>query len=280
MRIKYFCPLWGSEHLPWEIFLEKVKGAGYNGIEAFFPLNLQDSEKSKIKRLLQAFELELIGQHCQTTDLVLKKHLEVYEAHLQNLAYFEPIFINSQTGRDCFSFQENKAVIELAQTFSEREGIKVVHETHRGKFSFCTTNTKLYLDTFPDLRLTADFSHWCNVAESLLQDQQHIVTLAIQRADHIHARIGFAQGPQINDPRSPEWKETVDCYLSWWDAIIEAKREQGADMLTISPEFGPSPYTPVLPFTNQPVTSQWDVNCYMMDLLKKRYHYTAKILAT
>jgi hypothetical protein len=26
------------------------------------------------------------------------------------------------------------------------------------------------------------------------------------------ARIGHDQGPQVNDPRAPEWKETVDLY--------------------------------------------------------------------
>jgi hypothetical protein len=120
------------------------------------------------------------------------------------------------------------------------------------------------------MRLTADFSHWCNVSESLLEDQQDAVNLAIARTDHIHARIGWQEGPQINDPRAPEWKDIVEVHLGWWDRIVEAHRLSGQD-LTITPEFGPYPYMPTLPFTRQPVASQWDINEYMMNLLKKRY---------
>ena len=42
-------------------------------------------------------------------------------------------------------------------------------------------------------------------------------------------------------------------------------------MLTITPEFGPPPYLVTLPFTQQPLTDQWAVNVFMMNLLKERY---------
>jgi hypothetical protein len=48
---------------------------------------------------------------------------------------------------------------------------------------------------------------------------------------------------------------------------------QKADMsaLTVTCEFGPSGYLPTLPYTQQPVASQWDINVFMKDLLKKRW---------
>ena len=60
---------------------------------------------------------------------------------------------------------------------------------------------------FLNLRVTFDVSHWCNVHESLLADQQETVDMTLQRVDHIHARIGHPEGPQVNDPRAPEWEE-------------------------------------------------------------------------
>lgn len=31
--IKFLCPRWGSEDIPWDIFLKQVKDAGFSGIE-------------------------------------------------------------------------------------------------------------------------------------------------------------------------------------------------------------------------------------------------------
>ncbi len=63
-----------------------------------------------------------------------------------------------------------------------------------------------YMEKIPELRITFDVSHWCNVHESLLEDQPETVDMTLQRVDHIHARIGHPEGPQVNDPRAPEWE--------------------------------------------------------------------------
>ena len=64
---------------------------------------------------------------------------------------------------------------------AQRLGIRVLHETHRGRFAFHTASLLPYLHRFPQLRLTADFSHWCTVSESLLSDQQGLLNQIIPR---------------------------------------------------------------------------------------------------
>jgi hypothetical protein len=120
------------------------------------------------------------------------------------------------------------------------------------------------------LRLTLDISHWCNVHESYLGDQDETVTLALNRTDHIHARIGHPEGPQVSDPRAPEWKQAVETHFAWWDKIVERKKKEGK-LMTILTEFGPPDYMPTLPYTRQAVANQWDINVYMMEILRKRY---------
>lgn len=150
-------------------------------------------------------------------------------------------------------------------------GIPIVHETHRGKFSFALHITRQYLEKIPDLELGLDLSHWCNVAESLMQDQLVALALALVRTRHIHARVGYTEGPQIIDPRLPEWEETMNFHLSCWDKVYENFKMMNREYLTITPEFGPYPYMIHLPFTQMPVANQWDINLYMKDLLKERY---------
>jgi sugar phosphate isomerase/epimerase len=274
VHIWFFCPLWGSSHLDWKTFFARVKEAGYDGVEMSLPM-----DKRKQKRILDLVEshgLKWIAQHWETGDPEPGGHLKSCERFLYNLASAKPLFINSQTGRDFFGFEANRTILERAAAIARETGVRILHETHRGRFSFSTTSTLGFLEALPDLRLTADFSHWCAVSESYLQDQPAAMRAAIERADHIHARVGFPQGPQVNDPRAPEWEQALEHHLAWWDAIVAEHRRRGSEALTITPEFGPAPYMPELPYSREPLSDQWEVNVFMKDLLSARYAVTSR----
>ena len=49
------------------------------------------------------------------------------------------------------------------------------------------------------------------------------------------------------------------------------KHQKDNTILTVTTEFGTATYMPVLPYTQQPVANQFDINVYVMNLLKKRY---------
>jgi hypothetical protein len=266
--LQFYCPRWGQSHVPWDEFLFRVKQEGYDGIEA--GLNNTREENAEMLAGLEMQGLGLIAQHWETVNSDIEKHAEEYERRLKELAFLKPLFINSHTGRDHFTFEENKRLADIAQLVSGQTGIKIIHETHRARFSFAAHIAKEYLQKIPGLRITFDVSHWCNTAESLLEDQQEAVNLAITRSDHIHARIGFAQGPQVPDPRDPRWKKELEFHLGCWDKIIAEKKRSGSP-ITITPEFGPAPYMMHLPFREKPLADQWEINVYMMNMLKERY---------
>ncbi|MDB5240230.1 MAG: xylose isomerase [Spirosoma sp.] len=121
------------------------------------------------------------------------------------------------------------------------------------------------------MRLTADYSHWVNVAEWYLADQLENVHRAIAVSDQIHCRVGHPQGPQVNDPRAPEWQDALETHARWWDAIRARMQKADMPVLTITCEFGPAGYLPILPYTQQPVASQWDINVFIKEFLKKRW---------
>jgi sugar phosphate isomerase/epimerase len=269
MKLLFFCPRWGQEQVEWDVFLQNVKQAGYNGVEASLPFD--EKEKEHIVNGLQKHNLKFVAQHWETVEKDYETHCRQYEERLMNLASAKPLFINTQTGKDYYNFEQNKHLIDIARRVSQKTDVKIVHETHRGKFSFAAHTTQKYLTRIHDLRITLDISHWCNTAESFLHDQHEAVEAAISRTDHIHSRVGYPEGPQITDPRAPEWKEALNFHLKCWDKVFKAKQEENAAFLTITSEFGAPPYLPLLPYTKQPVVSQWDVNVYMMDLLRKRY---------
>ncbi|WP_345955755.1 TIM barrel protein [Mucilaginibacter sp. PAMB04168] len=269
MELLFFCTRWGQEDTPWESFCEKVKDAGFDGVETSLPLD--ENEIKFIQSTLSRHGLKLIGQHWDTVTPDFETHVNEFDLRLRSMAAALPLFITSHTGKDFFTFQQNEYLIERAQKISAETGVKIVHETHRGKFSFAAHVTQAYLQKYRDLRLTLDISHWYAVAESYLADQQTAVDLAVAHTDHIHARIGHAHGPQVTDPRSAEWEEVVATHIACWDRVINAHRIKGSEYLTVTAEFGPHPYMQLQPFSTTPVANQWDVNLYMKDLLKNRY---------
>ena len=266
MDLMFFCPRWGSENLDYETFFIKAKKAGYDGVE--FSLPSDGSEKEQIRLYLKKHNLKYIAQHWETNTSHFEQHKNEYRQRLINLTDSDALFINAHTGKDFFSFEQNSVLIQIAKEISAKYGIKIVHETHRGRFSFAAHITTQFLRKIPDMNLALDLSHWCNVAESYLEDQEEAVQLAIERTAHVHARIGFPEGPQIPDPRAPEWKDALDIHTAWWKKVALYKKQKGEKIMTITPEFGPYPYMQILPHSKQPISNQWDINVYIMNHLK------------
>jgi sugar phosphate isomerase/epimerase len=268
--LKILATSWGFQGTM-DDFCAKVKKEGYDGIELWWPTNNKKAQDD-IFAALKKHDLE-IGFLCGGSQSNPQEHLEFYKkmidaAARQNIQ--RPLYINNHSGRDHFSFDDNKKFIEYTQALAKETGILICHETHRGRMLFAAHITRKFIESFPELRLTLDISHWCNVHESLLADQQETVEMALSRTDHIHARIGHPEGPQVNDPRAPEWEPVVKQHFEWWDKIVERKRKNG-EVVTILTEFGPPDYMPTLPYTKQPLGNQWEINVHMMQVLRKRY---------
>lgn len=270
MEIRFFCTYWGSERLNWTTFLTRVKDAGYDGVEASLPA---DPElQKKMREQLKDAGLDFIGVHWDTVSADFDQHKKEMELRLNALAMADPLFITSHTGKDHFSFSQNMELLLLAEDISKACGIKILHETHRGKFSYAPGVTRSFLEAMPSLELTLDISHWFNVSESYLDDQAESVALALLRTRHIHSRVGFTQGPQVADPRNVEWWEAVENHLKYWDRIITVQRSKGERIFTVTSEFGPFPYMAAVPAGISAEKHQWELNYYMKELLKSRYY--------
>ena len=247
--------------------LSKIKNAGFDGVEIGIPFN--KNEKLNLKKLLEKYELEVIAHQYQA-DGNFEEYKKSFENSLLSAAEFNPILINSHTGRDYWSVDENLELVDIGFEIEEKTGIQILHETHRKHFLFSTFSSKQYFKKRDKLKITADLSHWTCVSESMLDDQSKIVSDAISRSNHIHARVGYEEGPQVPDPRAKEWEKHLKIYTEWWQRIVDNSHKSGRDSLSITPEFGPAPYTVMLPFENKPISDFFEINCWMKDYLKEK----------
>jgi sugar phosphate isomerase/epimerase len=253
---------------PMEIFMARVAADGFDGTEMYLPL-LAD-EPVTVLALHDEYGLEHRIIDIITEGETPGEHRDSFDRSVERALEFEPDLINSHTGRDIFAFSENVDLYRHAIARSVEVGVPIVHETHRFRPTYSAIETRRYLEALPELMLNADLSHWMVVHESDLADQEATVQLALQRSRHINARVGFEEGPQVNDPRAPEWAAHVDRHLSLWQGIVDSCRAAGMAALAITPEFGPAPYVPTLPYTGAPVVDVWEVNVYIKDLLRDR----------
>lgn len=267
MKILFFSSLWGMDDLTLSEKLNRIKKAGFDGVE--YGTILEENLAKEFTAITNDLELKLIGQQHKADGKTFEEYKANFIDHLYLLASQHPLFINSQTGKDYFTFEQNATLVEIANKIQTETKIPIVHETHRGKFPFCIKETLQFIKKYPELKFTADFSHFCVVSESFLEDQQEGLQEIILRSHHIHARVGHTQSPQVTDPRINHWQYALEKHLGWWDTIIKHHELKQTKTFTITPEFGAPPYMTLLP-TGNPIASQWDINLYMMQLLKNR----------
>jgi sugar phosphate isomerase/epimerase len=274
MEIKYICTFWGCEHLSAKQFLSNVVENDYDGVEINFPDDKHfiaefNAELERIRNTINPNFIFIAQQVLPNKKETVNEYIDRITQRLEFLIQLKPNYINSHTGKDFFDFSDNCKIIEICNQLTRVSGIPIWHEIHRGRFSFHLKTLVSYLDIFPKINLIADFSHFCVVSESNLHDQYDLLSKIYPNIKHIHARIGFEQSPQVNNPFAPEWKTYLEQYLSWWKEIIAIQKNKKSAIFTITPEFGPFPYMPQEPFTKKPLSNQWEINLQMKNYLQQ-----------
>ena len=245
-------------------FLVRTAAADFDATEIYLPARAEPPAEIRLRHA--DLGLQLVAQ-ISTTGATPAEHRKSLIDHFRRACLAQPLFVNCHTGRDIFSPQDNLEIFRLGRDLSSDLGVGLRHELHRGRALFSGPATKHYLDIMPELRLTADFSHWFCVHESDLLDQPQNTDAAVRAARHIHARVGFREGPQVGAPLSPANRPWLDRHMALWGEIIARRRSEGAAFLTITPEFGPAPYMPIQSDRDLMVADPWALNLWMRQYL-------------
>jgi len=256
MRLKVYKSLWGMEG-SLEAQVEKIVAAGYDGIETplfFVP------DAARFRRLLDDYALDFVAQI-----FTAAPHEAAFREELERAAALGPRLINAQSGKDAMTWDEKRRFFESALRSEADVGVPVGHETHRGRAMFTPWHTAELLTAYPELRITSDISHWLCVCESWLEEHGDALRLAASRTVHVHARVGYPEGPQVPHPADPAYAKELAVHRGYWLLVQSAFRAEGRDVLTMTPEYGPPGYLHTLPFTGEPAADLWDVCLWAAD---------------
>jgi sugar phosphate isomerase/epimerase len=274
MQLQVFKTMWGFQGSI-ESAIAELLEAGMQGLEG--PAPATAAERLVLGRQLNDHQLAYIaeittaGSYVPERHASLQQHLESLETKLQAIAPLEPLFVTCIGGCDAWPENQSLDFFARAMALAERYGIAISFETHRSRSLFNPWVCARILEQLPALRLTVDFSHWCVVCERLMDSEIDIIRAISPQVHHIHARVGYEQGPQVPDPRAEEYHYALRAHQAWWEIIWQAQIEAGYSVTTMTPEFGPDGYLHEMPFSREPVADLWQLNCWMAEEETKHF---------
>lgn len=276
MRLDLFKTLWGHAGSLAEA-AGMARAAGFAGLEATLPT--EAARRRELAAVLRDHELAYIGE-VYTGGWYVPDRRATPERHLADVGQalaaadaLAPRFVTCIGGCDAWPLDTSLGFFEAALRLAEGAGHRLLFETHRSRILFNPWVTVEVLKRLPELALTCDFSHWCVVCERALDDETEAIDRVIDHARHIHARVGYDQGPQVPHPAAPEYAGWLASHQRLWQRIWQRQQERGEPATTMTPEFGPDGYLHELPYTRMPVADLWQVNAWMG--ATEREHFAA-----
>ena len=162
-------------------------------------------------------------------------------------------------------------LLEGWRRLAQEAGIAVNIETHRDRMTTDLFFTLQLLDCFPDLRLTADVSHYLVGREFAwpVDDVNHaMIHRILDRSWAIHGRIASREQVQVSlgFPQHAGW---VELFMGWWEYAIRSWRTRaGPDaILTFLCELGPPPYAITGP-DGAELSDRWRDALAMKDMIR------------
>jgi sugar phosphate isomerase/epimerase len=268
--------LWGFEG-DLAAAIATARRHGFDGLEANLSHPaLAALPPEQVREQLAAAGLGLVlellsgGDYVPRLECTPQQHLQELQQQLAAAPALAPLRITVLSGSDSWPWPVQQAFWREALALAEACPLPVSFETHRSRSFYSPWQIGSYLEAFPQLRLTADLSHWCAVAERLMTPELEPLQAMADRVDHIHARVGHAQGPSVGHPFAPEWSEALTAHRRCWQLFAERRSAASCGVFTITPEFGPDGYLPQLPFTRQPVADLLEINAAMAAWLRRQ----------
>ena len=258
--LRLFRQVWGCELFSLEpaVLFPELRRLGYHGLEASINdiQRLSHGRPDELLALLRKHQLELIciaytrwNDYKEWDQKSVDEQLRQYEEQLTTIRQWQPVAVNVHAGDDTWTMKEHFAFFEQAFALQQRvlagSSITASYETHRGR-SLSTPAVGLQLmERLPELRLTADLSHWVLVSERLFTHpiEREWMQRVVARVDHTHARAGYTQHPQIPHPSWAGFDKESAWFDEWWQRIWDESAKAGKRTITLTPEIGPVPYT-------------------------------------
>ena len=162
-------------------------------------------------------------------------------------------------------------IVEGWRRLAREAGVAVHIETHRDRMTTDLFFTLELLDCFPDLRLTADISHYVlgrEFAWPIDETAHRQIRRVLDQSWGIHGRVASREQIQIQ-LSFPHMKHWVDLFMGWWEYAIRSWRKRAPDdaVLTFLCELGPPEYA-ITGADGYELSDRWAEALWMKDAIR------------
>lgn len=302
-ELKLIKTLWGIDEPISPHLFHSIKQEGYHGLEVIRLAWLFD--KDLLLRSLNESELAVVCQVHTSGGYLLEESGEYvycgsYDVEIHKNDFQKQLrectelissvnaggFVNVHAGVDAWSNEEALDFLHFCLSEIEQvaPNITVTFETHRQRIFGSPFQTRSLLSSLSNsrLRLNADLSHWFCACERVFNAKDDrdkwwpdLLSAVSERCAYIHARFGWAQGPQMADPSAAECEHERTLQIEIWKVLMEKQNNKKnhviGNKIFASPEYGPAPYMAAMPHTQKSVASLPDAVAYTKAMIEKAF---------
>jgi hypothetical protein len=267
-QLKVLQSLWAMERrqpdgMEWDLptKLAMIRDAGFDGAGVRF---IDPAYAREVTGFLRAHNMIWQAQCYPRTVEDLAPVLELVAELGADHVNLQPD-VRPRTLAECVRY------LEGWRRMAQQAGVALNIETHRDRMTTDLFFTLDLLDAFPDLRLTADISHYLvgrEFAWPVDATNHAMMHRILDNAWALHGRVASREQVQIEIgfPQHAGW---VELFMGWWEYAIRSwRRRAGANAtLTFLCELGPAPYA-ITGADGRDLADRWQDSQTMMRMVR------------
>lgn len=269
-RLRIQHSLWSLKRLPmnaseeWTLDekFERVTAAGFEAVECW----LGPQDEVEVAEALKRHNLRLVLGHRPFK-------VEHTRTVVEQAVRLGADFVFAQPADAFMPLDDVANLISEGHQIAADNGIPYFVETHRNNFTENLPQTIALIEKMPEIRFTADLSHFVVVGEFYGWEEERAsdrMLPVLERTAHMHGRIG--NGEQVQVDVGDGSGHTPQFFVKLWEIAMRSwlKEAKPGDLFPFASELGPPRYAITLPDGSE-FSDRWEQSLVMKQLAEQAW---------